>query len=115
MVAGTKALQKIDAQSENSVYSPRTDIYETDDAVVVVADLPGVSKDGLDITVENNRLRIYGTVDAEAPRTGDFERSFVLSDRVDGEGIDAAFRNGVVELTLPKVQDAKARKIPVKT
>ena len=82
---------------------------------MVVADLPGVSKEGLDISVENNRLRIYGTVDDEAPRTGNFERSFVLSDRVDGEGIDAAFKNGVVELTLPKIAEAKARKIAVKT
>ena len=115
MVAGTKALQTIDAPSEKPVYSPDTDIYETDEAVVVVADLPGVSKDGLDITVENNRLRIYGAVDGEAPRSGNFERSFALSDRVDGEAIDAAFKNGVVELTLPKVAEAKARKIAVKT
>lgn len=115
MVAGTTTLEKIEAPSEKLVYSPRTDIYETDDAVVVVADLPGVSKDGLDVTVENNRLRLYGTVDDDSPRTGNFERSFVLSDRVDGQGIDAAFKNGVVKLTLPKVQEAKARKIPVKT
>ena len=115
MVTGTKALQKRNAQIDKVVYSPRTDIYETDEAVVLVADLPGVSKDAVDVTVENNRLRIYGLVETDSARSGEFERSFALSDRVDGEGIGAEFRNGVVEVTVPKVKEAVSRKIPVKT
>ena len=124
MVA-TQALQTTETQPTRRVYSPRTDIYETDEAIVVVADLPGVEEKGLDITLNENRLVIHGS-----PRAGDFEgynlayreyndgdyeRSFALADKVDKEKIDAALKNGVLELRLPKVKEAAARQIAVKS
>lgn len=118
-------LKTIENQAPNSVYTPRTDIYETDEAVVVVADLPGVNEDSLDITVENDKLRIHGTAE-NAPkethslayreyRIRDFERRFILSNRVDGENIKAAYSNGILELTIPKAESAAVKKILVKT
>ena len=108
---------------QKQVFSPQTDIYETDSAVVVVADLPGVTEESLEVTVENNKLKIHGSTDASSEdhrltykeyRTGDFERRFVLSNKVDGQNIEAQFKNGVVELTLPKTREAAIKKIPVK-
>lgn len=81
--------------------------------MVVVADLPGVAVEDLDVTVENDRLRISGVLGEDAPRSGKSERKFALSDRLDGEAIDAEFRNGVVAVTVPKVQEARARKIAI--
>ena len=114
MVARIKALQAANGQVE-AIHTPRTDIYETAEAVVVVADLPGVAVEDLDVTVENDRLRISGALGQDAPRRGEVEREFVLSDRVDREGVDAGFRNGVVTVTVPKVQAARARKIAIKS
>ena len=115
MAARTKALQTANRQVDKAIHTPRTDIYETDEAVVVVADLPGVAVEDLDVTVENDRLRISGVLGEDAPRSGEFECKFALSDRLDGEAIDAEFRNGVVAVTVPKVQEARARKIAIKS
>ena len=106
-------------------FVPRVDIYETDDAIVVVADMPGVDESSLDITLENNELTINGYVEpmqledysltyAEY-REGDYVRSFRLSDEIDREGIEATLKNGVLCLNLPKVKEARTRKIEVKT
>jgi HSP20 family protein len=106
-------------------FVPRVDIYETDDTIVVVADMPGVDESSLDITLENNELTINGCVEpmqledysltyAEY-REGDYVRSFRLSDEIDREGIEATLKNGVLCLNLPKVKEARTRKIEVKT
>jgi len=106
-------------------FVPRVDIYETDDTIVVVADMPGVDESSLDITLENNELTINGYVEpmqledysltyAEY-REGDYVRSFRLSDEIDREGIEATLKNGVLCLNLPKVKEARTRKIEVKT
>ncbi|MFN2129904.1 MAG: Hsp20/alpha crystallin family protein [Anaerolineae bacterium] len=106
-------------------FVPRVDIYETDDAIVVVADMPGVDESSLDITLENNELTINGYVEPMQPedysltyaeyREGDYVRSFRLSDEIDREGIEATLKNGVLCLNLPKVKEARTRKIEVKT
>ena len=119
----TEALQKTETRSAKKAFSPRTDIYETDEAIVLRADLPGVDEASLDITLAANRLEIYA---APEPREvqgynlahceyggGDYGRSFVLPDKVDGEKVDAALSNGVLELRLPKKEGAAARRIPV--
>ncbi|MFN2157308.1 MAG: Hsp20/alpha crystallin family protein [Anaerolineae bacterium] len=106
-------------------FVPRVDIYETDDTIVVVADMPGVDESSLDITLENNELTINGYVEPMQPedysltyaeyREGDYVRSFRLSDEIDREGIEATLKNGVLCLNLPKVKEARTRKIEVKT
>jgi len=106
-------------------FVPRADIYETGDEIVVVADMPGVDAKSLDITLENNVLTINGYVEPERPtgysltyseyEVGDYQRAFTLSDQIDREGIEAILKGGVLHLHLPKVKEAKARKIEIKT
>ncbi len=106
-------------------YIPRADIYETDDAIVAVTDIPGASESGIDITLEKNILTIRAYPIEETVEglsliysefgAGDFERRFTLSDEIDREKIEARVKNGVLTLRLPKAAPAKARKIAVKT
>jgi HSP20 family molecular chaperone IbpA len=106
------------------VYIPRVDIYETGDAVVLLADMPGVSEDDVDITLEKNVLTItgyvqpveregYGLAFSEYSE-GDYERTFALSDEVDRNRIEASMKDGVLKLTLPKAEEMKTRKIQVR-
>jgi HSP20 family protein len=104
-------------------FVPRADVYEIDEAIVVVADMPGVDENSLDITLEDNVLTINGYVDPEPPegyglayaeyRIGDYLRAFTLSDQIDREGIEATIRDGVLRLHLPKAAAAKRRRIPI--
>lgn len=110
---------------DRQVYSPRADVVEMSDSIVVIADMPGVSDKDVDITLEKNVLTITAKVTAP-PREGyrlaygeypegDYERSFALSEGVDREGIEATVSNGVLRLTLPKAKEAAARKIAVRS
>ena len=104
-------------------FVPRSDIYETEDNVVVVVDMPGVEEDNIDITLEKNILTINGYANLETPdgyspilaeyELGDYERSFRLSNQIDRDGIKAAYKNGTLRLNLPKAAIAKTRKISV--
>ena len=108
---------------DRPVFVPRTDIYETDDLVMLMANMPGVDKDSIDISVERNILTISGNVDAEEPegyslayaeyRVGDYERSFSLSSEIDQDNIEASLTDGVLSLKLPKV-GPKTKRISVK-
>ena len=105
-------------------YIPAASIYETEDKVVVVADLPGVDEQSVDITLEKNELTINAYVEAKQPEgytlayaeyePGDYRRTFILSDEVDRNNIEASVKDGVLRLVLPKAPDFKARKINVK-
>jgi HSP20 family molecular chaperone IbpA len=104
-------------------YIPRADIYETDNELVIVADMPGVDENSLDITLEKNVLSIRGYVESLAPENyslayaeyevGDYERNFTLSNEIDKDNIAAKVKNGVLHVHLPKAGPAKARKITV--
>ena len=104
-------------------YIPRADIYETDKSLVIVADMPGVDKDAVDITLEKNILTLNGSVEFTQPdnfslayteyETGDYERSFTLSSEIDRDNIEAAIKDGVLKITLPKVAQS-TKKIAVK-
>ena len=95
-----------------------------DDAILVVANMPGVDESSVDITLEKNLLTIKGYVDAVVPEgytlayaeyeVGDYERSFTLSDEIDREHIEAEVKDGVLHLRLPKAEPVMARKIAVK-
>jgi HSP20 family molecular chaperone IbpA len=101
--------------------TPAVDIYETPDGLVVKADLPGVSRDDLDVHVDNNTLTIKGIARHAAPGDAvyreyelvNFFRQFELGDKVDQTRIAAEVNNGVLTLTLPKPEEAKARQIEV--
>ena len=104
-------------------FVPRADIYETEEAITVVADMPGVDENSLDITLENNVLSIDGYVESFRPegysltyaeyRVGDYQRAFTLSDQIDRDGIEAVVKDGVLRLHLPKITEARKRKIAI--
>lgn len=106
------------------VYAPRVDIVETDDTLEIFADMPGVTKDSVEITMEQRVLRIQGRADISLPegiaplyleyQPGDYERAFTLSDAIDPAGIEARVRSGVLHLRLPKAGPAKAQRIEVR-
>jgi HSP20 family protein len=101
---------------------PPVDIYETDKALAVIVDLPGVQKSDVDIRVDQNILTIKGKVKYEQPKDLvrgefgllDFFRQFQLNDEVDQEKISAETKNGVLTITLPKAEKAKPRQVKVK-
>jgi HSP20 family protein len=105
-------------------YSPAVDIFETDDAITLLADLPGVEKDGLDINVEDRQLTITGLVKEPEERRqpvyseygiGGYTRNFKLGDTIDQSKISASLKDGVLELVLPKADRLKPRKIEIAT
>ena len=110
---------------ETRCFVPRADIYETEDAMFVMVDMPGVDADNVEITVEKNVLTINGTIDSDLPEgfslasaeyeIGDYERSFRISNAIDREKIKAEIKHGVLTLELPKAAIAKSQKIKVKS
>lgn len=110
---------------ERPVFVPRVDIYETEHGLVVVADLPGVSPEGLEVTLEKRVLSIYGRVEEDAPEdysqayreyaVGDFERQFTLSGDFDINGIEANLKHGVLHLAIPRAPEAAAKRIEVRS
>jgi HSP20 family molecular chaperone IbpA len=112
-----------ESRGRRYVFTPPIDIYETDEGLVLQADLPGVSSDSLELQVQDNKLTLFGRINAVVPSDaalihqeydhGDFLRSFILSDRVDHERITARLKNGVLEVTLPHAPAAQPRRIEV--
>jgi HSP20 family protein len=106
------------------VFVPPADIYENRDSIVVVAEMPGVAPDGVDITLERRVLTIRGRSAASEHAgyqrvyneytEGDYERIFTLSENIDRDRIEATLKDGVLHLVLPKAEPAKARKIELK-
>lgn len=117
------------AQAERTrsgrAYRPNVDIIENKEELLVVADMPGVSSDSIDVKFENGSLEIHGRVpNRQSPDTryllreygvGDFYRSFQVSEAVDASRITAEFADGVLTLHLPKTEAVKPRKIAIKT
>lgn len=106
------------------VYIPPVDIYESESAIVILADMPDVAPDGVDVDVRDNQLTLSGKVTLEdKPErflfqeygVGDFYRQFTLSSRIDQGKIEASMKDGVLILTLPKAEVAKPKKISVRT
>jgi HSP20 family molecular chaperone IbpA len=107
------------------VFLPPADIYETKDSIVVLAEMPGVSPEGVDISLERRVLTIRGRSAAHEHSGyqrvydeyvhGDYERVFTLSENIDRDRIEATLRDGVLRLVLPKAETAKARRIELKS
>ncbi|MFM7141455.1 MAG: Hsp20/alpha crystallin family protein [Alphaproteobacteria bacterium] len=105
------------------VHVPRVDVAESKEAFLVVADLPGVAQENVDVTVEKNVLTISARAEARVPegyehRFGaeapvEWRRSFTLGDAIDREAIGATMKNGILRLTLPKASRVLPRKISV--
>lgn len=130
MTEESKALQTrkkettdVELTQDQPVFAPATDIYEKDDAVLVICDMPGVDEKHVDITLENGVLTITGQQDRTDPegysllhreyRSGIFRRTFTVTADIDQDKIDAKISKGVLNLVLPKSEKAKPRKITV--
>jgi HSP20 family molecular chaperone IbpA len=102
---------------------PTTDIFETEQALTLVAEMPGVDKAKVDVSVEDGVLTIQGQLDFskyEGLRPvyteyniGHYRRIFTLSNRIDQNSISAEMKDGVLTLVLPKAEEAKPRRINV--
>ncbi len=115
----------VDDGSFGSFWTPAVDITESEDAYLVGVELPGLTKDDVKITMENNVLTIHGEKKQEkeekredyhrSERTyGSFQRSFTLPSSVKSDKIEAQYKNGILTVTLPKVEEAKPKAIEVK-
>ncbi len=105
-------------------WKPAVDIYETADKMVLVADLPGINQDDIELKIENNLLTIRGEREMDKEITqedfhrierayGPFSRSFTLPATIDIEKIKAEHRNGILQVILPKKEETKAKKIKI--
>lgn len=104
-------------------YVPYSDIYETDDALRVVMEIPGVERKDVDVALENDILRVDARIDFSKYEgmepvyteynVGHYTRSFTLSNKIDQERISAQLEDGVLTLTLPKAKEAQPRRIQI--
>jgi HSP20 family protein len=104
-------------------YLPVTDIFETDQALTVVLETPGVGKDAVDVSVEDDVLTIDGRIDYSKYEglqpvyteynVGHYARSFQLSSKIEQGNINGELKDGVMTLVLPKAEKAKPRKIKI--
>jgi HSP20 family protein len=110
--------------SASAAWVPPVDITEQGDSIRILAEVPGVNPDNVKISVEGNVLTIHGTKEQVSEQSaervhryertyGAFERTFTLPSTVDPAGIRAAYENGVLTVTLPKMERAKPRQIQV--
>jgi len=108
-----------------TTWSPRVDISETDDEYIVRAEVPGVSKDDIKVTIKDNVLTISGEKKQEKEAKGEnfhriervygsFTRTFTLPGAVKVDKVEAKFKDGVLTIKLPKVEEAKPKEIEVK-
>jgi HSP20 family protein len=118
-----KTVEKSPATRDEAIYiAPPADIFENEDSLIVVVDLPGVEKDGIDIHVDDDVLTIKGIAKYTQPATvlrqefslQNYYRQFQLSDEVDQSKISAESKNGVLTITLPKAEKSKPKQIKVK-
>jgi HSP20 family protein len=112
------------ARQDTQAMLPRVDVIEDDTGITLWADMPGVSKDSLEIKVESDSLSIEGMVSTATPqameatyaevRVPRFRRSFSLSRELDATHIEAELKDGVLKLRIPKQEQAQPRRISVK-
>jgi HSP20 family protein len=110
---------------ERQCLVPKTDIFETEELIIIMADIPGVDRDSLDIMLDKNVLSIDAYNSSSENKDfsvtyseyvpGDYHRKFRLAAEIDVDKIEAVVADGVLELQLPKADEAKIKKIPIKT
>ena len=119
--------QELAQQEEKTIagryYVPAADIFETDEALTLLLEMPGVGKNNVDVQIENDVLRVEGKIDFSSYKDiepvyteyniGHYARAFTLSDKIDRDAITARVEDGVLTLTLPKSKEALPRRIAV--
>jgi HSP20 family protein len=113
------------AQAAREMYTPPIDIHESPEGLILEADIPGATQQGLHVQLEDNVLILYAQIEPQVPqdaaliheeyRLGDYHRSFILSDEVDRERITAELKNGVLRVLLPKADRVRTRRIEIKS
>ncbi len=107
-----------------AAWTPAVDIYETDDAIILEAELPGMNEKDIEVKIEDNVLTIRGERKFEEERNeenyyrmerfyGTFQRSFTLPPNVDTEKVKAEYKKGILKVTLPKKEQAKPKQIKI--
>jgi HSP20 family protein len=106
------------------IFCPRIDLIDTPDAVILWADLPGVNENTIELTLEKESLTLKATVEPPTFEgmkpvlrefaVGDFERSFLISDEISRDRIEATMTQGVLKLVLPKTKKSAMQKVQVK-
>ncbi len=115
-----------DREEYRGVWRPNVDIKETSDTVVILAELPGMQKEDIKLTIRDNLLQISGDKKQVSEQKGEtwhrverssgsFCRSFTLPSLVDSGKINATFKDGILQITLPKAEQAKPKEIAIKT
>jgi len=119
--------REVEKKQESTIparqFLPVTDIFETEQSLTLVVEMPGVKKDNVEVRVENDVLTVEGQMDFAnydglqplytEYNVGNYVRSFQLSNKIDQDGIRAELKDGVMTLVLPKAEKARARKIMV--
>lgn len=119
-----RELQKTEESTAPArIFIPVTDVYETDQNLTVIMEMPGVAKENVEVSIEDDVLTVDGQIDFSKYETlqplyseyniGNFRRRFDLSSAIDKDQIRAEMKDGVVTLILPKAEQAKPRKITV--
>lgn len=121
---GTQLQREGGRQSEGPALIPAIDVIEDEGGITLLADMPGATKDGLSIQVEGDALTLEAPVELGAPqnmqplyaevRSPRYRRSFTLSRELDCNRIDASLKDGVLQLRVPKLEEAKPRRIEVR-
>jgi HSP20 family protein len=120
--------RELETKEETTVpartFLPAADIFESQDALNVILEMPGVEKNNINVSVQDGILRVEGRLDFSKYNTlqplyteynvGNYSRSFRLSSKIEQHKIGAELRDGVLSLTLPKVEEAKPRTIQIK-
>jgi HSP20 family protein len=114
-------------EGDGTTWLPAVNVEETRDELVLTAELPGMTREDVEIELENNVLTIHGTKEQEREqkddrryhlwerRWGSFQRSFTLPRTVSGDNISASFENGVLTIRMPKAAEAKSRRIEIRS
>jgi HSP20 family protein len=120
----TEVVSNAEETKPGPIFTPAVDIFETDTALILLADLPGVKAENLSIDLREGVLALSTNLDiSESPeevdvlreyQTGNYYRKFNLSDVIDQSKIEAQLNDGVLRLTLPKIEAVAPRRIEVK-
>ncbi len=111
--------------SRFTVFRPRVDLIDSDNAITLIADMPGVDEQSAEVTLDQNVLTIRGKVNPQRREgysvtrkefdVGHFERAFTLSEKIDRGNIDATVRNGVLTVHLPKATEMLSKQVEIKS
>lgn len=118
----TSPAQSEETRTLGRVWTPAVDIFESDETITLVADMPGVVKEGLDISLEKGVLTLNGEVSYQSHgksllrefSAANYYRQFRISEHIDAEKAKADLKNGVLTLEIPKAESAKPKKITIK-